>query len=101
MTYTHRVELSTNSHVVPDSSPLADNHFSDKSSIRSDPCISYLWNGVVERHSLTVARRLLQVSDVVCIGASKSIKFYVGKLCEDDAKECLKIERYLRRPASF
>jgi len=34
-----------------------------------------------------VTRRLLQVSDVVCKGASKAIKFYVSTLCEDKVKE--------------
>ena len=70
------VQLRSNGHIVPDSGPLAYHHVADESCIWGDPSVTDLGNGVVERHSLAVTRRLLQVGDVVAVGAADSVELY-------------------------
>ena len=52
----HRVLLGSDSHIVPDGGPLADDDFADEGGVGGDPGALHLWDLVVEGHDLAVAR---------------------------------------------
>ena len=59
------VQLGADRHVVPDRRPLAHNNLANDRSVRGNPSILNLWDGVVDRHLLAVARRLSPVGDII------------------------------------
>ena len=56
MTDTDSVQLSSDSNVVPDSGPLADEHIADKCGVGGDPSVTDLGDSLVEGHSLAMTR---------------------------------------------
>ena len=73
------VQFSTDGHIVPDSSPFADDDLAQKSGIWGDPSIINLWDGVVKRHALAMTGWFLEIGDILCEVASNTIKFYQSK----------------------
>ncbi len=69
------IKLSADSHIVPNGGPLAHNNFAQESSVRGDPGILGLGDGIIQRHLLSVTGRFLHVSDVVGHRASNSVEF--------------------------
>ena len=84
----YRVLLGSDGNIVPDSCPLADNDFTNKCGIRSNPSVLDLWHTVVKWHNLAMARRLLQVGNVIGKVATNTIKLETG-LFLDSAKVVL------------
>ena len=80
MTDPHSVELGSNSNVVPDGGPLANEDIANERSIGSYPGIVDLGDSVVQRHLLSMSRGFLEIRDVVLQPGSEAVKSYIVRI---------------------
>ena len=69
------IELCTDCHIVPNGGPFADDDLTEKGGVGGNPSIVGLGDAIVKGHCLSVARRLLQVSNIVCHSATHTVQF--------------------------
>ncbi len=69
------IELGTDRHIVPNGGPFADYDLTEEGGVGGNPSVVSLGDAIVEGHRLSVARRLLQVSNIVCHRATHAVQF--------------------------